>query len=169
MVAKLARSAIRPATPWHAMTLLPARLIVSVRSLIGLRAVRSVVEAPNQLGSCSTKLPSTVARHVNMDNLKKSQRIATPKHAQKGALVHLARGVHAMPLALVVRSLAPSVSSDLQLVEVLNALTQTVKFRQLHATNTIAQRVMFALRCKHARMRMALFSDDDGDTDALRL
>lgn len=85
-----------------------------------------------------------VARHVNMSNLNKSQRSATPKHAHKCALVRLARGVNVTLIALVAPSLAPSRSSVM--VQLLHALMQLEMWTQLNATHTTAQTVMFALR-----------------------
>lgn len=108
-----------------------------------------------------------VAKIVNMVNLSKSHGIATLMHAHKCALVHLAHGVHAIRIALVAPSLAPSWSSAQPLVEVLNALTQLVTLRQLIATHMIAQMAMCALLQTHASTQMDLFSDDEVDIDGL--
>lgn len=109
-----------------------------------------------------------VAKTANMVNLSKSHGSATLMHARKCASVHLAHGVHAIRIAPVVPSLAPSWSSAQLLAEVLNALMQLVKLRQLIATHMIAQMAMFALPKTYASTQMDLFSDAEVDIDGLR-
>lgn len=109
-----------------------------------------------------------VGKIVSMVNLSRSHGNATLMRAHKCVLVHLAHGVHAVPIALVAPRLAPSWSSALLLEEVLSALMQMAMLRQLIATRTIAQKVTFALQCKLAHIRMASFSDDEVDFDVLR-